>query len=168
MHGPAAESHVGARHPSRRPGASPPVPRVPSRLRRSATPRGSEFRLLLRSLPLLVLTGILALQPGCRWLARATTPRSALPTVEPLSPSPRLVLGRILAIDPARGFAHVELASDAPPAAFAEGTELLVRTDDLRETGRLQASRYLRGRILGATIARGNPQPGDEVAWLAP
>lgn len=119
----------------------------------------------------LLLLATLVLVPGfsaCRW--RGGKPPAALSagSVEPLIPSPRLVLGRIIAVDAPRGLAHVELAADAPPAALAEGTELIARTDDLRETGRLKASRYVRGRILGTTIAQGLPTPGNEVVWLAP
>ncbi len=85
-----------------------------------------------------------------------------------LAPSPRLIVGRIAAIDLARGFAFVELASEAPAIAVIADTELIVRTLELRETARLRASRYLRGRMLGTTIARGQPHIGDEVVWLAP
>jgi hypothetical protein len=88
---------------------------------------------------------------------------------EPLTPSPRLVVGRIIAVDAERGFAVVELAGDAPPAALAEGGELLARSfDELRETARLIASRYLRGRTLGTSVKTGRPSPGDEVVWIAP
>jgi hypothetical protein len=75
----------------------------------------------------------------------------------------------LIAIDPERRFAFVELASDAPPAALAEGGELVVRDPaSLRETGRLTASRYVRGRTLGATITAGQPMVGQEVIWTAP
>ncbi len=85
-----------------------------------------------------------------------------------LAPSPRLIVGRILAVEPADGFAYVELATDAPVNALADGNELIARTLDLRETGRLRASRYVRGRTLGTKIIAGQPSPGDEVVWLAP
>jgi hypothetical protein len=85
-----------------------------------------------------------------------------------LVPSARLIVGRVIAIDAARGFAIVELAGAAPAGAAAEGAELLARTPDLRETARLRASRQLRGRMLGAHVAGGQPSPGDEVVWLAP
>lgn len=85
-----------------------------------------------------------------------------------LVPSPRLIVGRVIAIDAARGFAVVELAADAPNAAATEGAELIARTLDLRETARLRATRQLRGRILGTQVAGGQPTPGDEVVWLAP
>jgi hypothetical protein len=38
----------------------------------------------------------------------------------------------------------------------------------LRETGRVRASRYVRGRTLGTTLVAGQPSLGDEVVWLAP
>ena len=85
-----------------------------------------------------------------------------------LFPSPRLLVGRVIAIDREQSLVFVELAADAPADALKEGTELIARTLALAETGRIQASRYLRGRTLGATILRGQPAPGDEVVWLAP
>jgi hypothetical protein len=106
---------------------------------------------------------------GCH---RFSSPQSAktvaAPAAEPLAPSPRLILGRIVALDATRHFAFVELAADAPSNALTEGTELIVRTQDLRPTGHLRASRYLRGRTLGTTILDGQPSAGDEVVWLAP
>ena len=88
--------------------------------------------------------------------------------VAPLAPSPRLIVGRVLAIDASQGFAFVELAVDAPAAALADGTPLICRTLDLKETARLQVSRYVRGRTLGTKIVAGQPSPTDEVVWLAP
>jgi hypothetical protein len=119
---------------------------------------------------------------GCRTrLARPPDPgppaagKSAAPAAPaapaddaPLAPSPRLIVGRITAVDAARGFAFVELAAEAPAIALVADTELIARTLDLRETARLRASRYLRGRMLGTNVARGRPRVGDEVVWLAP
>ena len=85
-----------------------------------------------------------------------------------LLPSHNLLVGRVLAVDAARGFAFVDLATDAPAAALAGDTELVARTDTLRETARLRASRYVRGRTLGAKIVSGQPAPGDEVVFPAP
>lgn len=90
------------------------------------------------------------------------------PSAEALRLSPRRLVGRILAIDAARRFAFVALASDPPAAALVEGAELVVRTDELEETGRLRASRYTQPRTLGAEIIRGQPSPGDEVVYQAP
>jgi len=102
--------------------------------------------------------------------APARTAPSVLPSAADtsLAPSPRLIVGRITAVDTARGFAFVELASEAPAVALVADTELIARTLDLRETARLRASRYLRGRMLGTTVAQGRPRIGDEVVWLAP
>jgi len=88
--------------------------------------------------------------------------------VNALIPSPRLIVGRIVGLDLARRFAFVELSTDAPIAALAEGRELITRTLGLQETARLRVSRQLRGRTLGTTIVSGQPAPDDEVVWLAP
>ncbi len=83
----------------------------------------------------------------------------------PLVTSPRLIVGRIRAVNAADGLAFVELALDAPGEAMMEGAQLAARTMDLRVTAKLQASRYVRGRTLGARIVSGQPTPGDEVVW---
>jgi hypothetical protein len=83
------------------------------------------------------------------------------------APSPRRIIGRILSVDSTRGFAFVELHVDVPKGAAVPETVLISRTLDLRETGRLRVSRYLRGRTLGTTIVAGNPSVDDEVVWLA-
>ena len=120
----------------------------------------------LRPAPVLFLLAALNLG-GCLGALRDTKPPG--PPPEPLAPSPRLIAGRIIAVDTERGFAVIELAPDAPPAALAEGGELVARTfADLRETARLLASRYVRGRTLGATVKSGAPSVGDEVVWTAP
>lgn len=121
---------------------------------------------------LLVLLALGSFLPACRFLARtAPTPpvaKTALGAVEPLAPSPRLIVGRILAVDAARRFAWVDLASDAPRESLTEGTELTARTADLKATSQLRVSRYVRGRTLGTRVIAGQPAPGDEVVWLAP
>ena len=85
-----------------------------------------------------------------------------------LLPSPRLIVGRVVAVDEAQRLAFIELATDTPNAALVAGTELVARTMNLRDTGRLQVSAYVRGRTLGTQIVGGQPSPGDEVVWLAP
>ena len=85
-----------------------------------------------------------------------------------LLPSQNLLVGRVHAVDAARGFAMVELDSAAPAAALADGAEMVARTDDLRETARLRVSRYVRGRTLGTKIVSGQPAPGNEVVWPTP
>ncbi|HUR57694.1 MAG TPA: hypothetical protein VM029_08285 [Opitutaceae bacterium] len=121
---------------------------------------------------LLTLLAVFSVATGCRYF-RAPTPNTSTPprpaaSTEPLAPSPRLVVGRIIAVDPAQHFAFIELAADAPRGALSDGTELNARTAELKPTARLQVSRYARGRTLGTRIVSGQPAPGDEVVWLAP
>ena len=92
----------------------------------------------------------------------------AKPPAAALQPSPNKLVGRVLAVDAARGFAFVDLTAEPPAAALVDGAELRARTDDLRETARLRASRYVRGRTLGAKIVSGQPSPGDEVVFRIP
>jgi hypothetical protein len=87
---------------------------------------------------------------------------------ETVSPSPRLIVGRVIAVDSERGFAFVDLNRDAPAAALVADAELSTRTPELQETALLLVSRHRRGRTLGATITSGKPSSGDEVVWLAP
>ena len=119
---------------------------------------------------LLIFPAVLGFTAGCANLFTKPAPAASSPVLAAgaLVPSPRLIVGRIVAIDSAQRFAFVELATDAPSAALISGTELAARTLELRETGRIQVSPYLRGRTLGAKIVGGQPSPGDEVVWLAP
>ena len=110
------------------------------------------------------LVGMLLLT-SCGHLARTSRVPSPAPLpAGALLPSQNLLVGRVIAVDLGRGFAFVELASSSPSAALADGSQLVARTDDLRETARLSPSRYVRGRTLGAKILSGQPNPGDEVA----
>jgi hypothetical protein len=129
----------------------------------------------LRLAPVLLLVPLFVSLAGCGTRATSSAaPPPSSPTGggvladDALVPSPRLIVGRIIAVDPARGFAFVELAADAPASALTEGTELIVRTPDLREKARLKTSRHLRGRTLGTNVVGGQPSPDDEVVWLAP
>jgi hypothetical protein len=125
----------------------------------------SAAKLLLPLAVILFLAGCRVFSPK----AKPSKPPPSSPIAEgALMPSPRLIVGRVIAIDPERRFAFVELAIDAPAGATSEGAELVSRTLELRETGRLHASRYVRGRTLGSHIVSGQPSPGDEVVWLAP
>ena len=120
---------------------------------------------------LLLLLAVVASGGGCRLITPQPKAAKQAPAALPegaLIPSPRLIIGRIIAVDAERRFAFIELAPDAPAAATAEGADLLARTGELRETGQLHASRYLRGRTLGTHVVAGQPSPGDEVVWLAP
>lgn len=124
---------------------------------------------------LLTLLAVIFFAGGCsnfqslrpKAIGHRDAPAEPLPAGT-LLPSHNLLVGRVLAVDAARGFAFVDIASDAPAASLADGAELVSRTDALRETARLQASRYVRGRTLGAKIVSGQPAPGDEVVFPAP
>jgi len=102
---------------------------------------------------------------------RATEePRSASPAAPSaalLAPSPNLIVGRVLAVDTLRHFAFIDIASSAPASALAPDCELLARTDDLRITAHLRATRQLRGHTLGTLITAGAPNLGDEVIFPA-
>ncbi|MBM3842143.1 MAG: hypothetical protein FJ397_02575 [Verrucomicrobia bacterium] len=115
------------------------------------------------------LPGLVLVVPGCvAPPAPPTPPTAAAAPTEPLAPSPRLVVGRVIALDAARGFAWVELAPDAPRPALATGTLLGVRRPDLTPAATLHTSGHVRGRTLGTRVASGTPRPGDEVVWEAP
>ena len=85
-----------------------------------------------------------------------------------LATSPRRLVGRVLAVDPARRFVIVDLAAGVPLAALTPDTELLVRTDDLRPTARVRVSRQHRGRTLGTILLSGEATVGDEVVLTSP
>lgn len=85
-----------------------------------------------------------------------------------LATSPRRLVGRVLAVDPARRFVIIDLAAGAPLAALAPDTELLIRTGDLRPTARVRISRHHRGRTLGTILLSGEATVGDEVVFPSP
>ena len=127
-------------------------------------------------LPLAVILASGALSCACRTPAGSPSPepagaapRTGEPAIASLAPSPRLIVGRVLSVDREQHFAIVDLQSDAPAGALAAGAELRARDyQSLGPTAVLRASRFVRGRTLGATIVSGQPSPGDEVVWLAP
>jgi len=121
----------------------------------------------------LMLLAVIFLAGACSHLAPLTPPpmpsRAGAPLPpNALQPSPNRLVGRVLVVDAPRGFALIDLTGEPPAAALAAGAELVARTEDLRETARLRASRYARGRTLGTTIISGQPSPGDEVVFRAP
>jgi hypothetical protein len=126
-------------------------------VRRKRRPYNGGLRGLACVLPILLA--------ACHGPASSSTPAVAAPV---FTASPNLIVGRILAADAERGFAFVDVGHSAPAGALVEGAELVVRSLDLRETGRLRASRYVEGKTLGAKIVAGQPAPGDEVVWRAP
>lgn len=83
-------------------------------------------------------------------------------------PSPERIVGYILDIDEARGFAVIDVAADVPADSLREGTPLAVRTRDLHPTAHLTSTRFLRGHTLGATIVTGLPAIGEEVTRREP
>ena len=97
--------------------------------------------------------------------SRGASSAAMIPPADVLTVSPHKIVGRIVAVDTARGFAFVSLTATTPAAALADGGELIVRSDDLTETGRLRTSSYTRGRTLGAQIISGQPKMGDEVVF---
>ncbi len=121
---------------------------------------------------LLTLLAVIYFVPGCSTATTTPASRSAaaaaiLPPADALTLSPHKIVGRIVAVDTARGFAFVSLTTTTPAAALVAGGELIVRSDDLRETGRVRTSRYNRGRTLGTQIISGQPKLGDEVVFHA-
>jgi hypothetical protein len=94
-------------------------------------------------------------------IAAPLPPPATTATVTALAASPHRVVGRVIGVDPIRELVVIELtnASTSLPA----DTELIARSDDLRETARLRATRQLRGRTLGTTVISGEPSLGDEV-----
>ena len=121
---------------------------------------------------LLTLLAVIYFVPGCSTATTTPASRSAaaaaiLPPADALTLSPHKIVGRIVAVDTARGFAFVSLTTTTPAAALVAGGELIVRSDDLRETGRVRTSRYNRGRTLGTQIISGQPKLGDDVVFHA-
>jgi hypothetical protein len=80
-------------------------------------------------------------------------------------PGPVQVVGRVVAVDLRSLTVMIELAPFAVLPSDFSGRTLVSRQDDLRPTARLQASAYLRGRILGARLQAGKSQIGDEVVF---
>ena len=83
-------------------------------------------------------------------------------------PGPVEVVGRVIAIDRPSLSVIIELAPYAVVPAGYDGRMLIARLDDLRPTARLQASPYVRGRMLGARLLAGSPQVGNEVVFAPP
>jgi hypothetical protein len=125
----------------------------------------------------LTLLAVFFLLAGCRTESRhSSSPQvnrdeSAMGTAQPLDrlqPALNKIVGRILSVDLAQSIAVIGLTAAQPPVALPVGTELIARSDDLRETGRLSASRYVRGHTLGAQIFSGQPAAGNEVVYRVP
>ncbi|MCX6932801.1 MAG: hypothetical protein NTZ29_08945, partial [Verrucomicrobia bacterium] len=78
------------------------------------------------------------------------------------------IVGRVLAVDATLGFAIIEVAASAPPAALQPDALLTTRTDDLRPTAQLRSRGYRSSRTLGSFIIDGQPNLRDEVVYRAP
>jgi len=75
----------------------------------------------------------------------------------------------VLAVDPAAHTVIVDVSPYAVLPGNLTGRMLLARNPgDLRPTGRLQASPYLRGLTLGTRLIEGQPVVGDEVVLVPP
>jgi len=92
-------------------------------------------------------------------------PEPSVPAAALLSASPNAIVGRVLSVDFLRAFAIIDIAPSTAASAIAPGRELLTRTDDLRVTAQLHATRQLYSRTLGAVITAGTPNVGDEVIF---
>lgn len=146
-------------------------PPFPSRMH--PHPRVGRRALLLPVLALMLggcqtlqRLGSLVATPGTAGAPSGTAKPGA--PAEPLVPSPRLIVGRVVAVDTGLRQAIIELATDTPAEALLPDTELTTRDAALRETGRIKVSRHLRGRILGTFLTAGSPAVNNEVVWLAP
>lgn len=96
---------------------------------------------------------------GC---ATVPEPPPAPEEKDPLQRAEEEIVGTVIFVDPAEGVALVEVRSPTTRAAPV----LLTRNEALVETGRLEPTRFQRGRTLGTRIVSGLPNVGDEV--LAP
>jgi hypothetical protein len=102
---------------------------------------------------------------ACQTAAPTPPPAPATASAS-LAPSPHRVIGRVIGLDPLRELVVIELTGSL--SSLPADTELIARSDDLRETARLRATRQLRGRTLGTTVISGEPSLGDEVVLDAP
>ena len=85
-----------------------------------------------------------------------------------ITASANQIVGRVLAVDATLGFAIIEVAASAPPAALQPDALLTTRTDDLRPTAQLRSRGYRSSRTLGSFIIDGQPNLRDEVVYRAP
>ena len=99
--------------------------------------------------------------------------KNVAPVGSPAAPraitaSANQIVGRVLAVDATLGFAIIEVAASAPPAAHRPDALLKTRTDDLRPTAQLRSRGYKSTRTLGSFIIDGQPNLRDEVIYRAP
>jgi hypothetical protein len=116
-----------------------------------------------RALPLLAVFFLLN---GCQSKNVAPIEPPAAPGA--ITASANQIVGRVLAVDATLGFAIIEVAASAPPAALRPDALLTTRTDDLRPTAQLRSRGYKSSRTLGSFIIDGQPNLRDEVIYRAP
>lgn len=109
---------------------------------------------------------------GCLLLAgcatRTKTKASPPAKAAIIAPSPFVVVGHVISVDMATRNVIIDVAPfTVLPLGFS-GRIMLARSEDLRPTAKLQASPYLRGHILGASLLAGHPHEGDEVVFPPP
>jgi hypothetical protein len=108
---------------------------------------------------------------GCATRGAKPAPKGGDSAVAPSAatehtvPGPVQVVGRVISLDLRSLTVVIELSPFAVLPPDFNGRILISRQDDLRPTARLQASAYLRGRILGARLLAGKSQIGDEVVF---
>ena len=110
---------------------------------------------------------------GCATRGSKPASQGGNPVVSPAQtgqtvPGPVQVVGHVISVDLRSLTVMIELAPFAVLPSDFSGRILISRQDDLRPTARLQASAYLRGRILGARLQAGKSQVGDEVVFAPP
>ncbi len=76
------------------------------------------------------------------------------------------ILGRIVSVDRFRGTVVIDLTTSERFPHGLDRRPLLARRDDLTPTAQLTGTPHLRGRTLGARIAVGRPEIGDEVILI--
>jgi len=113
---------------------------------------------------LIILLGC-ALLAGC---ASGGGRKPAAPRADALAPSPFTVVGHVIAVDLGVRNVVIDVAPYAALPFNFDGMIMVARTENLQPTAKLQASHYLRGRILGARLLAGRPNIGDEVVITPP
>ena len=116
-----------------------------------------------RALPLLAVFFLLN---GCQ--SKNIAPVGSPAATRAITASTNQIVGRVLAVDAKLGFAIIEVAASAPPAALQPDALLTTRTDDLRPTAQLRSRGYRSSRTLGSFIIDGQPNLRDEVIYRAP
>ena len=140
---------------------------VAERHRREAADKARNATLLQqlrpRALPLLAVFFLLN---GCQ--STNIAPVGSPAATRAITASANQIVGRVLAVDATLGFAIIEIAASAPPAALQPDALLTTRTDDLRPTAQLRSRGYRSSRTLGSFIIDGQPNLRDEVVYRAP